>query len=288
MRALTGLSIRSNPIRRVDPATAAAAAAEVEKLGFDGLWISAGAAEGFEEQAEAILAATGDLQVATSVISIWVHGAAETAATWARLRSRFGPRLLAGVGVSHEAVVNQAGQLYSKPVGLMREYLDQLDAAPQPIPPGERVIGALGPRMLELAAARSAGAHPFLVPPEHTRQARAILGPDRLLVPNLKVVLEADPRRARSVALESMALHVTLANYLNNLRRYGFTDADFENGGSDRLIEAVVICGDEDKVLAAAQSHLDAGANQVALEVFTEDNSRLPLDEWRRLAAAAR
>jgi probable F420-dependent oxidoreductase len=174
----------------------------------------------------------------------------------------------------------------------MREYLDAMDAAPYfayrsdstPV----RVLAALGPKMLELAAARAAGAHPYFVPVEHTAFARQHLGPDAQLLPEQKVVLATDPAEARAIGRRAMAIYLTLPNYTNNLRRFGFGDDDFADGGSDRLVDAIVAWGDEDAIRTRVQAHHDAGADHVAVQVVAADPApdAVPMAEWRRLAAA--
>jgi probable F420-dependent oxidoreductase len=170
----------------------------------------------------------------------------------------------------------------------MRAYLDAMDAArfdaaaPPQDPP--RVLAALGPRMLELARDRSWGAHPYFVPVEHTTRARAILGPDRLLAPEQAVVLEADPDRARKVARLHTSAYLKLPNYANNLRRLGFGEDDLSNGGSDRLVDAIVAWGTAEAVARRVEEHLSAGANHVCIQVLTEEPKSLPRAEWRRLA----
>jgi probable F420-dependent oxidoreductase len=151
-----------------------------------------------------------------------------------------------------------------------------------------RVLAALGPRMLELAAARAAGAHPYFVPVEHTAFARERLGPDALLLPEQKVVLETDPETARAVARRAMAIYLGLPNYTDNLRRFGFGDDDLVDGGSDRLVDAIVAWGDEDAIAARVAAHHAAGADHVAIQVLVRDTApdAVPLDDWRRLAEA--
>jgi probable F420-dependent oxidoreductase len=169
----------------------------------------------------------------------------------------------------------------------MRAYLDSLDAAAPAVAPGERVLAALGPKMLELAAERSIGAHPYLVTPEHTRSARRVLGPERLLAPEQGVVLETDPERARAIARGALEMYMRLPNYTNNLRRLGFVDADFEGGGSDRLVDALVAWGDEQDVSERVREHREAGADHVCVQVLREPGAEgLPRAEWRALAHA--
>ncbi len=180
------------------------------------------------------------------------------------------------------------GQSYSRPLTAMREYLDGMDAsiyvAPEPPEPPRRVLAALGPKMLALAAERADGAHPYNVPPEHTAQAREILGADKLLAPEQAVVLETDPAEARRIGREHFAIYVDLPNYMNNLRRFGITDDDLVDGGSDRLVDTVVAWGDVEAIRARVQAHHDAGADHVAVQVLKPSRADVPMDEWRELA----
>jgi probable F420-dependent oxidoreductase len=200
-------------------------------------------------------------------------------------------RFLLGIGVSHAPMVEDLrGHRYDKPLSAMRSYLDAMDKALYiaPTPAGEtpRVIGALAPKMLKLSAKRTDGAHPYFVPPEHTAHARSILGKGPLLAPEQAVVLETDPGKARAIARGHMAMYLSLPNYVNNLKRLGFTDADVENGGSDRLVDAIVVWGNIDAVAARVRAHHDAGADHVCLQALDSDPSQLPRNQWRELASA--
>jgi probable F420-dependent oxidoreductase len=171
----------------------------------------------------------------------------------------------------------------------MSTYLDAMDAAPYMSPKPERttrVLAALGPKMLELAAAKAQGAHPYFVPVEHTSVARAALGTGPLLCPEQAVVLDTDPDRARAAARLHMATYLTLPNYTNNLRRLGWGDDDLADGGSDRLVDAIVAWGDEQAIVDRVEAHLDAGADHVAVQVLAESFGTVPVDQWRTLAPA--
>jgi probable F420-dependent oxidoreductase len=257
----------------------AEAAAEIEELGFGAIWL--GSSPGIEHAAR-ILEATSRIVVATGILSIWEHDAPEVAARYAGLKSDQRERFLLGLGVSHPVMVER----YEKPYSAMVRYLDGLDAGATPVPASARVLAALGPRMLELARDRSAGAHPYLVTPEHTARAREILGPDRLLAPDLKVILETDPSRARSVAREYISIYLQLPNYTRNLLRMGFTEDDWAEGGSDRLIDATFAWGDADTVAQRVRAFHDAGADHVACQIVTGQHGFLPLPrrQWRELA----
>ncbi|HEY3095527.1 MAG TPA: TIGR03620 family F420-dependent LLM class oxidoreductase, partial [Acidimicrobiia bacterium] len=168
--------------------------------------------------------------------------------------------------------------------------VDRMDGAlylaAEPSEPPRRVLAALGPKMLALAAERADGAHPYNVPPEHTAQAREILGPQKLLAPEQAVLLESDPAEARRIARKHAATYLDLPNYMNNLRRFGITDDDIAGGGSDRLVDTLVAWGDADAIRARVQAHLDAGADHVAVQVLQPERTAVPLDDWRELAPA--
>jgi probable F420-dependent oxidoreductase len=230
--------------------------------------------------ARTVLNATSRITVATGILSIWEHEAAEVAAQRAEVQKAHPGRLLLGLGVSHSHFTDR----YTQPYTAMRTYLDALDTAAVPVPVDARVLAALGPRMLRLARDRSAGAHPYLVTAEHTAQAREILGPDVLLAPELKVVLDTDLDRARNAARDYLAYYLPMPNYTGNLLRLGFTADDFRDGGSDRLVDALFAIGDTDAVVARATAFLTAGADHLALQVISTDT--LPRADWRRLAEA--
>ncbi|WP_055524835.1 LLM class F420-dependent oxidoreductase [Streptomyces graminilatus] len=255
----------------------AEAAAELEELGFGAVWLG-GSPE--VRHAVPLIAATSRLVVATGIQSIWQREATEAASAYAELEAAHPGRFLLGLGVSH------AGQAerYRRPYASMVEYLDVLDAAG--LPAERRVLAALGPKMLGLSRDRAVGSHPYLVTPEHTAQARATLGESPLLAPELKVVLETDPDRARTIARGALAIYLTMPNYTNNFLRIGFTEDDIEDGGSDRLVDAVFAWGDEDRIRERIDAFHTAGADHVTLQVV-EGGPRdvLPRDGWRRLAA---
>jgi len=212
-----------------------------------------------------------------------------SAAGFHALVAQYGPRVLVGIGVSHAPVVDGAESgRYRRPLARTREFLDALDAAPEPLPVGDRVLAALGPRMLELARDRTGGAHPFLVTPEHTATAREILGAGPLLAPEQGVILETDPARARDIARKHMAVYFGLPNYVNNWRRYGFGDADVTAPGSNRLIDALGAWGDEGAIADRVSQHRQAGADHVCIQVIVnrDDMSVFPAEQWRRLASA--
>jgi len=264
-----------------------AAAAELEALGYPALWIPGGAGGPVAVDVARVLAVTTRLVVATGILNIWMHEPAEAAAEHARLRERSGGRFLLGLGVSHRPSVERSGATYERPLAKLRSYLDALDAASPPVPADERVLAALGPRALELARDRSLGTHPYFTTPEHTAVARGVLGDGPLLAPELMVVLETDPVRAREVARRTVVRYLALPNYTNNLLRTGFTEDDIAGEGSDRLVDAVVAWGDVDAIAARVRAHHDAGSDHVCLQVLRADPAALPLEEWRALAALA-
>ncbi|MER6211193.1 LLM class F420-dependent oxidoreductase [Streptomyces sp. NPDC001642] len=267
-------------LRNEDPARRgelAAAAAELEQLGFGTVWLGGSSAA---RHAVPLIEATSTLTVGTSIQSIWQYDAAESAADYAEVEAAHPGRFLLGLGVSHAKLADQ----YRRPYSALVAYLDALDTAG--VPADRRLLAALGPKTLELARDRSAGSIPYLVTPEHTAKARAILGETPLLAPELKVVLETDPARARTVARDYLAMYLALPNYTNNFLRNGFTESDIANGGSDRLVDAVFAWGDESSIRARIDAFLAAGADHVALQIV-DGGSRedLPRDAWRTLAS---
>jgi probable F420-dependent oxidoreductase len=256
------------------------AAAELESLGYGTIWLGGSPAVGF---AQPLLAATDQITVATGILSIWEHDASDVAAGWADLDRRYPGRFVLGLGVSH----GQLTQRYERPYAAMASYLSALDAAAEPVPRSERVLAALGPRMLELSRDRAAGAHPYLVTVEHTAQARATLGPDAVLAPEFKVVLDQDLDRARATARGYLLGYLGMPNYTNNFLRLGFTEEDFRDGGSDRLLDAVFALGEVDVAVTKVEALRAAGADHVAIQVVTDDSRlTLPRAQWRRLAEA--
>jgi probable F420-dependent oxidoreductase len=276
------------------PASAAKeAAAELEALGYGVLWLpEAVNREPFVNSAM-LLQATQRMVVATGIASIWSRDAMTMAAGHLTLNEAYDGRFLLGLGVSHQPMVDYVkGQHYEKPLTKMRAYLEAMDRvvylAPRPAEEPRRVLAALGPKMLQLAAEQALGAHPYFVPVEHTAFAREVLGEGPMLLPEQAVVLDTDPDRARAAARLHMATYLTLPNYTNNLRRLGWGDDDLADGGSDKLVDAIVAWGDEDAVVARVRSHLDAGADHVCVQVLGADAVTLPMEQWRRLAEPLR
>jgi probable F420-dependent oxidoreductase len=279
------IGVWSPQLREGDPGAVAEAAAELEEIGFGTIWVPGREHHDLEERLHLLLSSTQRITVATGIVSIWTHAASATAALHARLTSEFPGRFLLGLGVSHAPAV---GGKYRKPLTEMVRYLDALDAADPPVPRTERVLAALAPRMLALARERALGSHPYLVTPEHTRIAREALGPDALLAPEQTVVLEEAADVARAVARAWLARYLQLPNYADNWVRIGFDRADIENGGSDRLVDALVAWGDVHAIRAKVDAQRGAGADHVAIQVVTSDPAQLPREQWRRLAAALR
>ena len=267
------------------------AAVELEELGYGTIWVGEALRREAFANAALLLGATRRLVVATGIASIWARDPVTMAAGQRTLSEAFPGRFLLGVGVSHGALVSVRGHEYRRPFTAMRDYVDAMDAAPYEAPPPSagalvRVLAALGPRMLGLAAERADGAHPYLVPVEHTALAREALGPDRLLCPEVGVVLDSDRSRARAVARTHLGAYLRLPNYAANLRRLGFPPAALDGGGSDSLVDALIACGGADQIAARVREHRAAGADHVAVQVLTEDPAQLPMPQWRRLADA--
>ena len=236
-------------------------AVEIEKLGYGAVWIG-GSPAGDLNYVEPILEATETLQVATGIVNVWTVEAAEVAEAYHRVEKAYPGRFLLGIGIGHPEHTEE----YRKPYDVLVEYLDALDAAQ--VPTSRRVIAALGPKVLKLSAQRSAGAHPYLTTPEHTGQARNILGNSVYLAPEHKVVLTTDVNEAREIGRGAVDFYLNLSNYLNNWKRLGFTDQDLKKPGSDKLIDAVVAHGTPEAIAARLSEHLDAGADHVCLQVL--------------------
>jgi probable F420-dependent oxidoreductase len=251
--------------------------AELERLGYGAFWLG-GSPAGDLRQVEQLLAATTTMPVGTSIVNVWSTDPEEVAASYQRVSANHPGRLILGIGAGHP----EAEQRYARPYERLAEFLDVFDTHNVPI--DHRMLAALGPRVLGLAAERAAGALPYLVTPEHTRRAREILGPDRLLAPEQKVVLETDPGPARTIARGSLGMYLQLSNYTNNLRRLGYTEDDVANGGSDRLVDDLVVWGDEEAIRARVDAHHRAGADHVAIQVLNPGADRLAA--LRRLAPA--
>jgi probable F420-dependent oxidoreductase len=254
-------------------------AVEAEALGYGALWIG-GSPPGDLKLIESLLDATQRIVIATGIVNMWSTPAAEAAASYHRIEAKHTGRFLLGVGIGHPEHSTE----YRSPYATMVDYLDQLDDGGVPV--AGRALAALGPKALRLAADRTAGAHPYLTTPEHTREARGIIGDDVLLAPEQKVVLDTDAERARAIGrpvVDTPYLH--LVNYRSNLLRLGWSEADLDDGGSDALIDALVAHGDVETVAQRLTAHLDAGADHVCAQVLTADGAD-PVPALRELSEA--
>lgn len=263
------------------------AAAELEELGYGAIWT--GSSEANLARQERILAATSRIVAATGIVNVWLNPADELSASYQRLQAQHPDRLLIGLGSSHAPLVEARGIRYERPVSRLRQYLDELDAMTDGVPADHRILAALGPKALSLAAERSLGAHPYLVTPDHTREARERIGPEAWLAPEQKVILESDPAKARAIARTGLDIYLRLPNYTNNLRRLGFTDEDFASGGSDGVVDALVAWGGLDAILDRIAEHRQAGASHVSLQVLNSAEAGthpLPRREWREIGEA--
>lgn len=285
--SLSGTGVWSAGLRHGDRHAAADAVAELESLGYEAAWMPDVGGDVFSP-VDNLLGATRDMVVATGILNLWMHTPEETARRHAELCETHGRRFLAGIGVSHAPVVDTAtgAGRYRQPLRHMAEFLDGLDAAPIPLAPEERVLAALGPKMVGLARARSAGTHPYLVTPEHTAATREAIGPNALVAVEQAVVLASDAGVARTLARQHLSVYVTLPNYVNNWKRLGFTDDDVAGGGTDRLVDALVAWGDDVAIATRIAAHRAAGADHVCVQVLAESPRVLPRDEWRQLAPA--
>jgi probable F420-dependent oxidoreductase len=268
-------------------------AAELEELGYGALWIGESVYREPLTHAGFLLSSSNRMVIATGIANIWARDPFAMTAAQLTLSEAYPERFLLGLGVSHARLVQGIrGHHYDQPFTAMRRYLDGMDEASllyraaKPSSPAPRVLAALGPRMLTLAAQRAQGAHPYLVTPDHTAKARGVLGSGPWLVPEQAVVLEANPDQARAIARRHISRYLDLPNYINNWRRLGFSDEDFVGQGSDRLVDALVAWGDMEAVRRRVKDHLDAGADHVCLQVFDVEPRRLPQRQWRMLAAA--
>ncbi len=283
---LHGVGVWSAPLRYGDPGESSEAAAELDELGYQCLWLPDIGGDVFGD-VRRLLDATSRTTVATGILNVWMHDAAEVARQHAALNTTYTDRFLLGLGISHAPLIDaQTEYRYERPLQTMRDYLDTLDAAASPVPTDQRVLAALGPRMLDLARERSGGAHTYLVSPAHTDRARRALGPDAMLMPEVKVMLTTDDEQARSVAREHLAGYLSMPNYANNLLRLGYTDDDITGGGSDRLVDDVVAWGGTNAARRRVREHFDAGADHVCVQVLTEQGDELPRAHWRELAPA--
>ena len=264
-------------LRTVGEENAGEAAALAERLGYGTIWLGGSPNPA---QVTPLLAATDRLVAATGIVNVWHDEPHTVAAEAAQLQDNFPDRFLLGVGIGHPEATSD----YKRPLSAMRTFLDGLDNAQRPVPPDARCLAALGPKMLDLSRERSLGTHPYFVSVDHTRFARERVGPDKLVAPELACVLDTDVERARATAREYAKVYLGLRNYTNNLLRFGFTESDLADGGSDRLIDAVIPHGSAEEVAAVAREHVDAGADHVCLQ--TVGVGGVPVEQWTALASA--
>ncbi|MCX8554505.1 LLM class F420-dependent oxidoreductase [Mycolicibacterium mucogenicum] len=244
-------------------------AAEIEALGYGAIWVG-GSPPAELDWVEPLLGATERLKVATGIVNIWTAAAGPVAESFHRINSAYPGRFLLGIGVGHREAIAE----YKKPLDALTEYLDKLDE--YGVPKEHRVVAALGPQVLKLSARRSAGAHPYLTTPEHTAQARELIGPDAFLAPEHKAILTTDADKARAVGRQALEIYLNLNNYLNSWKRLGFNDSDVAKPGSDELVDAVVAYGTVDAIAARLKQHLDAGADHVPVQVLTSPEKLVP------------
>jgi probable F420-dependent oxidoreductase len=291
VRALIGrVGVWLGPISTLPAPEERAAVQRIEEAGYGAVWF--GETPTNREaltHAAILLGATERIGVATGIANIWARDASAAANGANTLNEAYDQRFVLGLGVSHAPAVKARGHEYDKPLSAMRDYVQAIAEHPYDAPPPRRpspvVLAALGPRMLELARDRAAGAHPYFVPPAHIARAREILGPEPVLAPEQVVVLEADAERAREIGRRHMAYYLQLPNYVNNLRALDFTAADVADGGSDRLVDAIVAWGDEPAIGARLSEHFDAGADHVAVQAYAGDGAEA-LRWLERLAPA--
>lgn len=254
------------------------AAAELEKLGYGALWIPGGIDDAVLGDVDRLLSKTSRIAIGTGIINIWKQDAADVAAWWKGQSAERQARVWLGIGVSHGALI---GADWMKPIAKTRQWLDEALAAG--LPGDALCVAALGPQMLALARDMTGGAHPYLVPPEHTATARAILGPGKQLAPEQGVVLESDPETARAAARGALQMYAQLPNYANNWKRYGFTDEDIASL-SDRLIDGLFAWGGPAEIAARVKAHHDAGADHVCIQAISSSGLDGARAAWRELA----
>ena len=244
-------------------------AKQIEALGYGAVWVG-GSPPAELDWVEPILENTTTLQVATGIVNIWTAAPGPVAESFHRIDNAYPGRFLLGIGVGHPEALTE----YRKPVDALNDYLDKLDE--YGVPKERRVVAALGPRVLKLSAQRSAGAHPYLTTPEHTAQARELIGPSAFLAPEHKVVLTTDAEKARAIGRKALDVYLGLTNYVSNWKRLGFTDDDVRRPGSDKLVDAFVAYGTAGDVARRLTQHIDAGANHVPIQVLGRPDRLIP------------
>ena len=283
---LSGVGIWSSQLRYGDGAESADAAVELEELGFQAIWIPDVGGTPVLDSVDHLLSSTNEIVIATGILNLWMNEPADVAASFASLSATYGDRFLLGIGVSHAPLIDakEPGR-YRKPLAATTSYLDALDDADQPVPVDARVLAALGPKMLELAANRTRGAHPYLTTPDHTHGARELLSDGPLLLPEQAAILTGDADEARAIGTDWLRRYLAMPNYANSLLRLGFSPDDIASV-SDRLFDALIVWGDEEAVLRRVNEHMSAGADHVCVQILTADLTAYPREQWRRLAAA--
>ena len=244
-------------------------AKQIEDLGYGAIWVG-GSPPADLSFVESLLEPTSTLKVATGIVNIWTAAAEPVAESFHRINNAYPGRFVLGIGVGHP----EAHAEYRKPYDALVGYLEQLDQ--YGVPANQRLVAALGPRVLKLAAQRSAGAHPYLTTPEHTKWARELIGPTALLAPEHKAVLTTDAGQARAVGRKALDIYFSLTNYVSNWKRIGFTDEDVTRPGSDKFVDAVVAYGTPGEIAKRLNQHLEAGANHVAIQVLTRGDKLVP------------
>ncbi len=256
------------------------AAIELEQLGYGALWIPGGIDDAVLSDVDRLLSKTSRMVIGTGIINIWKQEAADVAAWWKGQSADRQARVVLGVGVSHAPLI---GEGWIKPIAKTRAWIDEAVAGG--VPADALCVAALGPQMLALSRDTTGGAHPYLVTPSHTADARGILGPGKLLAPEQGVVLERDIEAARTLARGALQFYATLPNYANNWKRYGFTDEDIETM-SDRLIDGLFACGGPEVIAARVKAHHDAGADHVCIQAISATGLEGARQAWRELAGA--
>jgi probable F420-dependent oxidoreductase len=242
---------------------------DIEALGYGAIW-AGGSPPAELEWIDPILEVTDSLALATGIVNIWTAAAGPVADSFHRIEKAYPGRFLLGIGVGHP----EAHTEYKKPYDALSDYLTELDQ--HGVPKDRVVVAALGPQVLKLSARRSAGAHPYLTTPEHTAQARELIGPEAFLAPEHKVVLTTDAEKARATGRKALEIYLNLANYLNNWKRLGFSDADVAKPGSDALVDAVIAYGTAEAIAARLTEHLTAGADHVPVQVLAGTDKLVP------------
>ncbi|EFC85789.1 TIGR03620 family F420-dependent LLM class oxidoreductase [Parafrankia sp. EUN1f] len=287
---LPPVGIWTGALDTVPAARAQELAAEIESLGYGAVWVPEVAGRDPFVHLALLLSATDHLIGATGIANMWARDAVAASCATKALTEAFPERVLIGLGVSHADLVGGLrGHNYDKPLTAMREYLDGIAGAPytaqRPTTPARYVLAALRPKMLSLAGERTEGAHTYFVTPEHTAQAREILGSGPLLAPEQAVVLETDPVRARAIGRRYTSVYLSQPNYANAVKFLGFTDDDLADGGTDAFVDAMVAWGDADAIVRRVKEHLDAGADHVAVQALSAEKRTVPEYQWRELAA---